>query len=114
MRWLSILSVVLFVVSPCVAQEIASELTPTRVFTLDTAGEFVEYPGGFAGAPAGRVVVGRIPSDATGLSDGVGATITVAPGGVELLLFPTLEVGTNVALIRASVQSTGGGEGFLT
>jgi formylglycine-generating enzyme required for sulfatase activity len=52
------------------------------------------------------VEVGEIPTDVGGLSDGKGATITVAPGQVELLLFPTLEVGANVALIRASVQST--------
>ena len=85
------------------------ELTLERVFTLDTADEFTEYPGGFGDEAAGSVLVGGIPSGGDGFTDGQGAMIVTAPGELELLMFPTLEVGDNVVLIRASVQSTGGG-----
>ncbi len=100
---------VLVVVLPCASQDSGVLLTPEQVYTFDSMDELTEYPGGFDGAEAGSVAVGEIPADADGLSDGQGATISVASGQVELLLFPTLDVGDNVALMRVSVQSTGPG-----
>ena len=109
MKRIPVLAVVTLVVLPCLPQETVSGLTPDWVFTLDTADEFTEYPGGFDDEAAGSVLVGGIPSGGDGFTDGQGAMIVTAPGELELLMFPTLEVGDNVVLIRASVQSTGGG-----
>ncbi|MFH1742043.1 MAG: formylglycine-generating enzyme family protein, partial [bacterium] len=94
---------------PCVAQDVGSELEPTWVFPFESTNEFQEFPGGFVNAFAGTLGLGEIPSDASGLSDGRGATIGTAPGAIELLLFPTLEVGENIVVMRVSVQSTGDG-----
>ena len=80
-----------------------------RVFTFDTADEFDEYPGGFMNFPAGTVAVGGIPPGPDDFSDGQGATITTAPGQVNLLMFPALSVGENMVVVRASVQSTSPG-----
>ncbi|MBD3268426.1 SUMF1/EgtB/PvdO family nonheme iron enzyme, partial [bacterium] len=82
--------------------------TPKWVFSFDSDSEFTEIPGGFDNNPPVVVTVGDIPSDGKGLSDGQGVRIDTAPGAVTLLLFPTLDVGENAVLIRASVQATGG------
>ncbi|HPO09400.1 MAG TPA: hypothetical protein PLZ55_12080, partial [bacterium] len=53
--------------------------------------------------------VGEIPEGSEGFTDGQGATISTNPGQLELLVFPTLDIGENAALIRLSVQSIGAG-----
>jgi|GEM_PF-6495446 hypothetical protein len=85
------------------------EWTPIRVFPLDSESEFTVIPGGFIDALIGRYQIGAIPTDENDLSDGQGVTITVAPGAVELLLFPAIEVENSVVLVRAAVQSTASG-----
>ena len=92
---------------PCLAQNITSDLKLIRVLPFESADEFQEFPGGFVGAAAGTVMIGEIPFDENGLSDGQGVTITTPPGAVELLVFPTFDAGQNILVIRASVQSTG-------
>ncbi|MFH1741955.1 MAG: hypothetical protein ABIH23_23375, partial [bacterium] len=76
---------------------------------INSIEEFAEYPGGFIDADPGQLVVGEIPLGEGGFSDGQGAKITVARGQVELLLFPSLEVGEDTIFMRASVRSTGAG-----
>ncbi|MFH1740451.1 MAG: protease inhibitor I42 family protein [bacterium] len=93
---------------PCAAQELGFEPTPEWTYQLDSAQEFAEFPGGFGNALPGAVFVGGIPVG-EGFTDGQGAQIITAPGQVELLVFPTLDVGEDMVLIRVSVQSTGGG-----
>ena len=85
------------------------DMTPWRVFTFDSAQEFQRYPGGFIGAQNGNVFLGSIPDDSDGFTDGQGVTIVTSPGQLELLVFPTLDIGENVALIRLSVHSIGAG-----
>lgn len=80
-----------------------------REFSFQQSNEFTAIPGGFANQPAGTHAVGSIPTDNQELSDGTGVTITTAPGQVELLFFPSIEIGDRVALMRASVRSTGSG-----
>ena len=80
---------------------------PWRVFTMDSADEFTRYPGGFDGNPPGSVAVGAIPPGGPMMTDGNGVTIITAPGQLELLLFPTLDIGDNLVFMRASVQSVG-------
>ena len=80
---------------------------PWRVFTMDSADEFTRYPGGFDENPPGSVAVGNIPPGGPLLTDGKGVSIITAPGQLELLLFPTLDVGDNLVFMRASVQSVG-------
>lgn len=77
---------------------------PDKTYTLDSADEFTRISGGFDGYAAGKVEMGAIP-ETNGFSDGQGATITVAKNQVELLLFPTMDVGDNMVLLRAAVQS---------
>jgi hypothetical protein len=85
------------------------ELTPLRVFEMNSLDEFVEYPGGFINAAAGWIEAANIPGPVEPLTDGKGLTISTGPGAVELLLFPTLGVGEHIVLLRASVQATGPG-----
>ncbi len=111
MKRAAILALITLVSMICPAQNQTSHLQPKWSFALDTNDEFTEYPGGFDNAPAGSVLVGTIPSE-SGFSDGRGAIITVSPGDVELLLFPTLHVGEDLVTIRASVQAIGSGAGL--
>jgi len=83
--------------------------TPWRLFTFNSAEEFQRYPGGFISALAGNVFLGGIPTDSGELTDGKGAMIVTSPGQLELLVFPMLDIGENVALIRLSVHSVGAG-----
>lgn len=53
-------------------------------------------------------MLGSIPPEPP-YSDGQAATVFAGPGGVELLMFPSLHVGENAALIRVCVQSVGAG-----
>ncbi|HPO09618.1 MAG TPA: hypothetical protein PLZ55_13175, partial [bacterium] len=94
---------------PCMAQNIDFGLIPDRVFPFESPDEFQRFPGGFVNANAGNVILGAIPSDPNGLSDGNGAEIVTATGAIETFVFPTLEVGENIVVMRVSVQSTGDG-----
>jgi len=84
-------------------------MTPWHVFTFDSAEEFQRYPGGFIGAQAGNVSLKKITVNSNSFTDGQGVTISTSPGQVELMVFPTLDVGENVALIRLSIHSIGAG-----
>ncbi|MFH1742716.1 MAG: choice-of-anchor Q domain-containing protein [bacterium] len=95
--------------TPTPTPAVAPSLNPQWVFTLDSIDEFDCYPGGFIGAPAGSVVAGEIPQGTDDFTDGHGIIVTTAPGQVELLVFPSLDVGESMVLIRASVQSTAPG-----
>ncbi|MFH1743288.1 MAG: hypothetical protein ABIH23_30145 [bacterium] len=53
--------------------------------------------------------MGGIPTDSGEFTDGQGAMIIASPGQLELLMFPTLDVGENTVLIRLSVHSIGAG-----
>ena len=75
---------------------------------MDSDSEFTRLSGGFTGANAGKVETGLVPGT-TGFSDGKGVAITTSKGQVELLMFPTMDVGDNMVLLRASVRSTNGG-----
>ncbi len=90
-----------FIALPCIGQD--------WVFPLDSADEFTEIPGGFTELEAGTAIAGAIPTGEGNYTDGQGVEIHTAPGQVELLMFPTLEVGDDLVLIRVSVQSTGDG-----
>ncbi len=79
------------------------------MFTFDSAQEFQRYPGGFVGAQNGNVFLGSIPDGSDGFTDRQGVVISTNPGQLELLVFPTLDIGENTALIRLSVQSIGAG-----
>ena len=46
MKTMSVLAIVILIALPGMEQEAVSQLTPTWVFTLDSADEFTEYPGG--------------------------------------------------------------------
>lgn len=81
---------------------------PDVTFRLENPVEFISVPGGFGNAPSGSVEVTSIPSDESGLSDGLGALITVSAGQVVLLQFPEIEVGEQRVLIRISVRTSGG------
>ena len=104
-----IFGIVILIALPCLAQDMSFNLEPTWTFLFEDSSEFEEYPGGFVDAGVGTLILGGIPSDTTGLTDGQGAIIITAPGAVELLMFPALDVGENLVFIRASIQSTGGG-----
>ncbi|MFH1743287.1 MAG: hypothetical protein ABIH23_30140 [bacterium] len=82
---------------------------PWQVFTFDSVEEFQRYPGGFIGARAGNVSKGEIPDGSDGFTDGQGVTISTSPGQLELLLFPMLDIGESVVLMRLSVRSAGAG-----
>jgi pre-peptidase len=82
---------------------------PAQTFNLLSAGEYNEQPGGFLQSPAGSVSVGDIPVPESIISDGIGATLDVAAGEVELLLFPTIETEDDLVLIRARIKSSGSG-----
>ena len=109
MKRIFIIAILVLIGAPCFAQDEIYEPEPSWIFTFDSEDEFTEYPGGFVGADAGTLILGGIPSDPNGLTDGQGAMILTAPGQIELLVFPTLDVGENLVFIRASVQSTGDG-----
>ncbi|MGI6456260.1 MAG: Kelch repeat-containing protein [bacterium] len=81
---------------------------PTWTSTLDFMDEFTRLPGGFGGLPPGNLTVGEIPAK-WGYSDGKGVTVTVQPGQVEMLYFPQLNVGENIALLRVSLQADAAG-----
>ena len=76
---------------------------------MDSFNEFERYPGGFIDAKSGKTVVGSVPASEDDSTDGTGAIITTGRDQVELLLFPTIDVGTDLVLLRASVQSDGPG-----
>jgi len=79
-----------------------------RTYRFDGLEDIAIFPGGFINAPGGTVRIGAIPVSG-GYSDGMGAIIEVDPGEVLLLGFPTIDLGNNMALIRAAVRSTEGG-----
>ena len=81
---------------------------PEKTYKLDSESEFTRMSGGFMNAQAGSVEVGSIPA-MEGFSDGKGVTLTAGKGQVELLMFPTMDVGDNMIMLRASVQSNNGG-----
>ena len=89
----------------------ATDADPTilRVFPMDSFGEFGRYPGGFIDAESGETVISPVPASEDDSTDGTGAIITTGRDQVELLLFPTIDVGTDLVLLRASVQSDGPG-----
>ena len=88
-----------------------SEWKPFKVFTFDSTQEFTAMAGGFLNppVPGGSIEIGKIAKGTGEYTDGQGAILTLAPGQVELLMFPSLEVGDSLALIRVSVQATGPG-----
>jgi hypothetical protein len=85
-------------------------LQPLRVFPMESTSEFTEIPGGFSNppAPGGTVTIGEIPKQG-GMTDGGGASIVTQPGQLGFLMFPSIDVGKNTVLIRASVRSNGPG-----
>ncbi len=85
------------------------QLEPIRSLSFDSEDGITEVPGGFIEAESGRWSVGSILSGDALYTDGQGVTLTTAPGEVELLLFPQLEVGDGVVLVRASVQASAAG-----
>lgn len=80
---------------------------------LDSAAEFSPVPGGFDSFPAGKITVGLFPEEVgpfpTAYTDGQGVVFDMARGQVYLLMFPTIKVGDNTVLIRASVRATAPG-----
>lgn len=82
---------------------------PYADYNLNGAQEFTEQPGGFLNAKSGAVTIGEIPQTKGSRSDGIGATLTVNSGEVEMLLFPTVPIDEDIVLIRAFVQASGGG-----
>jgi hypothetical protein len=80
---------------------------PTWFFSFNNDSDFSSISGGLTNPPypGGDVYMGEIPKG----EDGLGAMFILAPGQVELLMFPELEVGDNPAFIRASVQASSGG-----
>ncbi len=82
---------------------------PAQTYNLLSTDEYIEQPGGFLQSPAGRVSVGEFPAQDGMISDGIGATLDVSAGEVELLLFPTIESGDDLVMIRARIKSTGSG-----
>ena len=81
---------------------------PEKTYKLDSESEFTRMSGGFMNAQAGSVEVGSIPV-MEGFSDGKGVTLTAGKGQVELLMFPSMDVGDNMIMLRASVQSNNSG-----
>lgn len=84
-------------------------LSPIFSFSFGSQNEFGRIPGGFSNLPAGSTSIGSIPGNALGLSDGFGGIITTAPGQVELLTFPFVEIADGLVLVRLSVRTTAGG-----
>lgn len=85
-------------------------LEPIKKYKIDAETEFTRLSGGFIEPPAqgGDVFIGEIPREDSDRTDGHGAMIITSPGELELLMFPTIEVGDNVVLIRVFVHSSGG------
>ncbi len=89
----------------------ANLFTPTTTFKLDSIGEFQHIPGGFTNPPlpGGSVYVGAIPGDPVGKSDGQGLMVVSSPGNVDLFLFPKIDCGEDLVLLRGFVQASSGG-----
>jgi len=87
----------------------ALSLEPFKVFEFDALDEFSEFPGGFDGYAPGTVEIGVLPGPNGDFTDGTGARVTTGPDAVELLLFPSLEVGDDIVLMRMSVQASAAG-----
>ncbi len=85
------------------------ELERIKWIPFNSTQEFTAIPGGFIQAPGGEIMIAELMEQEEGLNEGRAAVITVGPGQLELLQFPTLYVGEQAALIRVSARSTGAG-----
>ncbi len=80
------------------------------IFHCKSQDEYIEIPGGYVvGAPGGLVEVTTIPDDPDSASDMRGVKITASPGEISFLQFDTVDIGNDMAFIRAYVQSAGSG-----
>ncbi len=84
-------------------------LEPSEVFDFSALDQFSEFPGGFDGYAPGAVEIGVMPGPTGDFTDGTGARVTTGPDAVELLLFPAMEVGDDIVLMRLSVQASAAG-----
>ncbi len=82
------------------------ERSPVFSFSFNSVNEFGREPGGFGSLPEGMTTVGPIPGNPTDSSNGFGGIITTAPGQVELLTFPQVEVEDELIAVRLTVRTT--------
>ncbi|MFH1740304.1 MAG: CARDB domain-containing protein, partial [bacterium] len=86
--------------------------SPWKVFEFSSVDEFTRYPGGFVGAAGGDVLIAPISPGVNDYTDGNGAIVITAPNQLELLLFPTQDVGDYLVLLRLSINARGEGAGI--
>lgn len=86
-----------------------ASIKPSHAFTIQSPEEFITIPGGFENRLSGTAVAGSIPGNIYEITDGMGVTLTAAPGETILIQFPRIETRGGTILLRAQVGSSGAG-----